>query len=210
MTPLRLRPLALAALLVSASAAQAAPFIIGGVSYSPTGVGENLTAAFANASGTLSSNSYSGLVLVTVSGTGQSLGTQYNDAFYVYAPTLGAYADYYQLAVTRGPTVAYSTPDDAYQHVVYDVDAGTATTPPYRPLYRADHTYTFVLDSSGLTGGATGALRFGVNDGIYSDNSGSFSIRVDQLVGTRIPEPATWLLAGAALALMGLGRRKQA
>lgn len=56
----------------------------------PAGVGETLTIPFASGTtGVRTSNSYTGPVTLTVSGTGQAAGCQYSDAFYIYAGCSG-------------------------------------------------------------------------------------------------------------------------
>ncbi|HEX6432069.1 MAG TPA: T9SS type A sorting domain-containing protein, partial [Niastella sp.] len=71
----------------------------------------------------------------------------------------------------------------AYRHIVYDVDAGTAVTPPYVPPFRADNTYTFIINMNTLVPAPAGPsiLRFGVSDGVVIDNSGAYTIQITQL-----------------------------
>jgi hypothetical protein len=114
---------------------------------------ETLVANFADASGTVTADQYSGLVLVTVSGSGHSLGTDLNDAFYLYtgvfanAPHNDVAGGFYQLEITKGSSVSDNPADDAVNQIVYDVDAGIATGSPYLPAYRSDHTYSFIIDA---------------------------------------------------------------
>lgn len=205
--------IATACLLALASSAQAAPITIGGTTYTAGATSESLNASFLSSAGALSTNNYSGYVLLSVSGFGNSAGPFLNDAFYVFSGGTPSYQSNYKLVVTRGTTVAYGGPggaDNAANHIVFDVDAGVETSPAYVPAYRADHIYNFVLNSATLTGSAT-QLRFGVNDGAYGDNGGAYAITVTQLVaddGT-VPVPASGLLALAALGALGATRRRR-
>jgi len=57
-------------------------------------------------------------------------------------------------------------------------------------------------------------LQLGVNDDIYSDNPGSWTINVTGPAVSAVPEPSTLAMAGTAALLLGLGyawrRRKRA
>ena len=69
-----------------------------------------------------------------------------------------------------------------------------------------------------LGGQAPTTLTFGVTDGLYTDNSGAFSIGVYQLLpgaaNAGVPEPATWAMMllgfGAVGAVMRRRDRRQA
>lgn len=122
-------------------------FVIGGVSYIPCIPSETVVAPFTTTAGGVTINQYSGLVLLTVSGTGQSAGASLNDAFYFDIPGNPTHlTDFFQLVTTIGPSVfsGVLNPNDAYRHIVYDVDAGTEVTPSYVPPFRANNTYTFI------------------------------------------------------------------
>ena len=168
---------------------------------------EALTANFANSGGAVTANEYSGLVEVTVSGSGNSLFGDLNDAFYLYtgafagSPHNDSAGGFYQLEITKGPTLAENQPDDAVNHIVYDVNAGTAVTSPYLPAYRADHTYSFLIDTGSIAGPGSSALRFGVDDGQYGDNSGAYTIEV-----TAAPTPSAWGGGACVLALLAGAR----
>ena len=75
------------------------------------------------------------------------------------------------------------------------------------PAYSATHIYSFNLD----TGSAIPTLlHFGVNDAIFSDNTGAFTIVVTQLAAA-VPEPSTWammILGFAGVGFMAYRRRK--
>lgn len=161
-------------------------FVIGSVSYIPCIPSETVTAPFTTTAGGVTTNQYAGLVLLTVSGTGQSAGASLNDAFYFDIPGNPTHlADFFQLVTTIGASVfsGVLNPNDAYRHIVYDVDAGTAVTPPYVPPFRADNTYTFIINMNTLVPAPSGQsiLRFGVDDGFVIDNSGAYTVQITQL-----------------------------
>lgn len=162
-------------------AATAQSYTIDGVSYSTCGTTETVFAPFANPDGGTSTGSYSGYVLITISGTGQSAGASYNDAFYRVGG-VRIHPVWYQAMMSTG-TLTGCGPDHVntlQNKIVYDVDAGTEVAPVYLPAYRLDNTYTLVVD----TGTCTPAnLSFGVNDCIYGDNSGAYTVQVTQLCG---------------------------
>lgn len=198
--------LAAAAFLVGSANAS---MVIGGQTYNVTAPTESMTATFLNAAGGVSSNLYGGLVQLTVSGTGQSLGNQFNDAFYLFSggPPI-ADGSYYQLTTDNAPLVGNNPAQDAKRFIVYDVDSNTEIlTRPYVPAYRAAHTYTFVVDLSLLGVAGTSHLHFGVSDGVYSDNSGAYAITISQL--TAVPEPGTLaLVAISGLGMLAASRRR--
>lgn len=161
-------------------------FVIGGVSYIGCQPSETVVAPFTTTAGGVTTNQYSGLVLLKVSGTGQSAGTSINDAFYFDIPDNPTHEpDFFQLVTTIGPSVfaAPVNPNTAYRHIVYDADAGTAVTPPYVPPFRADNTYTFIINMNTLDPAPAGPsiIRFGVSDGVVADNSGAYTVQVTQL-----------------------------
>lgn len=161
-------------------------FVIGGISYIPCSPSETVVAPFTTTAGSVTTNQYSGLVLLTVSGTGQSAGASLNDAFYFDIPGNPTHlADFFQLVITIGASVFSGglNPNDAYRHIVYDVDAGTDVTLPYVPSFRADNTYTFIINMNTLVPAPAGPsiLRFGVDDGVVIDNSGAYTVHITQL-----------------------------
>ena len=161
-------------------------FVIGGVGYIACQPSEAVVAPFTTTAGGVSTNQYSDLVLLKVTGTGQSAGTSLNDAFYFDIPGNPTHEpNFFQLVATIGPSVfaAPINPNTAYRHIVYDADAGTAVTPPYVPPFRTDNTYTFVINMNTLvpTPAGPSILRFGVNDGVVVDNSGAYTIQITQL-----------------------------
>ena len=155
----------------------------------PAVASETLSASFLTADGGVTTQSYSGIVHVTVSGIGQSLGSQYNDAFYLIASTTHD-ANYYQLTFGTSPLVAFDPTQNAVNFVVGGL-----------PAYQASHVYSFYL-STGLA--VPGQLHFGVGDGNFGDNSGSFRITVSDA-----PEPASWALMLGGFGLVGGAMRSR-
>jgi hypothetical protein len=199
-----------ATLLLGPSVGAEASFLIGGVSYLENASTESMSASFLMADGGVSTGTYSGLVKVKISGVGEALGTQLNDAFFVYTNAahgaISPYndANYYQIAFDTTTLNPLTPSRDAKHHIRYDVDAGTEVAPTYVPGYRADHTYTVVLD----TGTATlSNLHFGVSNGIFTDNSGQYNLELTQL--TAVPEPFSLAMLGLGLTAVGLMRRRK-
>lgn len=167
---------------------------------------ETLTAIFTTPDGGVTTNFYSGDVLVNVTGVGQSYSTAFNDAFYVYRdqagnpitpsnpyinPTNPLGLAFYQLAFSPNTLTARDTNEAAFLSVVGGL-----------PAYKSSHDYTFILNT-GLN--VPGKLHFGVTDGQYSDNTGAFTIKV-----TATPEPGSIaLLAGLGLSGGMLLRRRK-
>jgi putative transposon-encoded protein len=140
---------------------------------------ETLTAPFTRPDGGVTVNGYHGFILLRVTGVGQSDGGTDNDAFYLYTspfkpPRNGYNGGYYQLAFSTSELLPYDWNDDAENYLVGSL-----------PAYHPDHDYTFILDTTldyTATGFAGFLLHFGVSDGIFSDNTGAYTIRVTQLV----------------------------
>ncbi len=154
---------------------------------SPAAATESLTAVFTTPDGGVTTGSYSGTVKVTVSGFGQSLGSQTNDAFYLFP---GAVHDgsYYQLTFGTAPLIAFNPAQNAVNFIVGGL-----------PAYSATHSYTFLLNT-GLA--VPGQLHFGVGDGAFGDNSGAFDITV-----SGVPEPMSWAMLVAGFGGMGAALR---
>ncbi len=203
-----------ALLLVTSAIAADGSIRIDGIDYVRAGSMETLTAPLggpgqptAEHVSTASSASYSGYVEVVVSGTGQSLGPQFGDAFYVFKDGLGRPItpfndpDFYQLAIDTapirgGPESPTPRTQLARELIVYDYASGAGKTPPFVPAYRPDHRYRFVIDVSRTDAwsGADSELHFTVANGIYVDNSGAFHIELYPLM-ERIPGEAVLLQA---------------
>ncbi len=201
------RQLAVVGFLVCALAweAQADPFMIGGVNYAPVGPTETLSASFELATGASTLGTYSGLIQVVVSDVGFSLGPRLNDAFYVFTggPVFHE-GNYYQLRYDDAPMTPFDATKDAKYSLVYDIDAGLAVTPPYVPAYRPDHVYSFILDTGNA---AATTLWFGVSNGNFMDNGGSYTVEITQLAA--VPEPCTLALLGAGALVVAVRRRRR-
>jgi PEP-CTERM motif len=167
---------------------------------SGSAVAETVTASFTAPDGGVTSGLYSGIVHVTVSGFGQSLADDLNDAFYLYSPVSiwnppfhDAFG-YYQLAFGTSALV----PNDASQAASNFIVGGL-------PAYNPSHVYSFDLDTGSVE---LGQLHFGVSDGIFADNAGAFTIEIS----AAIPEPSTWamlILGFTGVGLMAYRRRNQ-
>jgi len=160
---------------------------------------EVLYAPFDQPGGAETTGTYHGKVLVTVSGVGQALGDEYSDAFYLLPdPEGGSLAPtrigYWDLAFGASPILGDEESQEAANALV-----GTL------PAYNSANVYTFELD----TGSSIAThLYFGVDDQIYTDNAGAYTVVVTQLGGsTAIPEPSTWTMLLAGFAALGLAGR---
>lgn len=172
-------------LVWAALPALAATYTIQGNPYVTGSVTESLSVSFTTPTGGTTTHTYSGYVLLTISGTGSAAGGgALNDAFYLIGPPQLRDPNYSQLAVDSANLVATEPQADAVNFIAYDVDANTEVRSlPYVPLYRANNTYQIIIDTTLLPshGSVAAALRFGVSDTNFADNSGSYSITVTQL-----------------------------
>jgi hypothetical protein len=206
----------LPALAASACLLHADPFVIGGATYTAGGPSEIVAVDFTQSNGGSTSNQYYGFVRLTVSGVGQSLGTAFNDAFYVYTDGAGNPiapfndVNFYQLAIDTAPLVGSpgnpTNPiHNARLHTFFDVFADIEVAPLYVPAFQANHVYDFIISVPSLNSyvGGLSTLNFGVSNGIFADNSGAYQIQVQQLV----PEPGSVVLLATAMAL-ALGVRR--
>ena len=155
---------------------------------------EILSVPFTTPDAGVTTGLYSGIVSVTVSGTGFSLGRQLNDAFYLFqGPTPVHDPFYYQLTFGLVPLVPFNPAQNAVNFILGGL-----------PAYQSSHVYSFLLN----TGTAIPTqLHFGVGDGQFSDNGGSYRITVSAAV----PELSTWAMmligfAGLAFAAARRGR----
>jgi hypothetical protein len=99
-------------------------------------------------------NSYEGTTMVTVSGIGQSSGTAYTDAFYLFTDGEG------NKVTPEHPTDWILTINGDFAHYLIPNQQ--------IPAYNDDHTYTFTISPPG------GKLTFGVSDGYAADNTGRY------------------------------------
>ncbi len=117
--------------------------------------------------GVSTTQSYSGNVAVTVSGTGQAAGTQWSDAFYIYTDS-------------SGQPITPWHPTDYYNWSLWinelPVDSFLASIPSYDPT----HIYSFTISVP------TGYINFAVGDLSADDNTGSYVIT---LTPTSPPSP---------------------
>jgi len=159
----------------------------------PAAAFETITVSFAEPDGAVTTGLYSGIVDVTISGVGFSFGPEWNDAFYIYSmgePYQNSY--YYQLSFGTQPLVPLDPGQNAANFLVGVV-----------PAYNPDHVYSFQLNTGVTT---PVQLHFGVSDGNFSDNGGSFELTVSQAA---IPEPATWAMMIVGFGLVGAGMRRR-
>ncbi len=106
--------------------------------------------------GVLTSNSYTGIVTIDVSGTGWSRNSNLNDAFWVYT----------------GPGAVFYNP--SWYHLRIGADHPVSQLGGSPPAYSSSHTYSFQWN----VGASAQQLRFWVSDGVFSDNGGSYTITV--------------------------------
>ena len=101
-------------------------------------------------------NSYAGTTMVNVSGIGQSSGTAYTDAFYLFTDGEG------NRVTPEHPTDWILTINGDFAHYLIPNQE--------IPVYNEDHTYTFTIIAPG------GKLTFGVRDGYAADNTGRYIV----------------------------------
>ena len=123
-----------------------------------------------------------------VSGTGNSSGTNFNDAFYVfYPPDYTPYSDsaYYQLNIgwVGNRLVPFLGGIDNIRNFIIFIEGVGQVSPPAVPAFSDSCSYDFVVNVPANAG----QLAFGVADGTYSDNGGQYNISVFQLEFGSIP-----------------------
>ena len=110
--------------------------------------------------GTNSSFPYSGVVNLTIEGSGRASGSAYSDAFYLY---------------TDGE--ARSIKPEHPQDWILAINsrlAHTYTKEQHVPPYSPDHVYSLEIIAPG------GTLQFGIDDGYAADNDGMLNISICQ------------------------------
>jgi len=125
---------------------------------------ENLKVSFRKgAIGAITTYTYQGETIITVSGTGEAAGSSRSDALYIFTDGLGNNVSPYH--------IPSSSPNNFSLCIDSQPIDNFMKTP--LPLYNSSHTYTFTIDAPG------GPLTFGVCDGDAGDNMGSFTINVE-------------------------------
>ena len=110
---------------------------------------ETVTVPFTASGGANTSSAFGGVTAFHVTGTGYSVGTCNNDAFYVYSCGTPYYnASYYHLRINGGH--------------------------PAPPPYTTSHEYWFLHNVGG-----SGTVNLKVSDGNYTDNGGSYVVDVN-------------------------------
>lgn len=110
--------------------------------------------------GVASQHTYTGLVEITVSGTGQAAGSAQSDAFYRFTDGDGFFIPPEEL-----DDFLLTINGDFARHSIVDERI---------PPYSADHVYTFDINAP------SGVLHFGIMDGYTVDNTGSLTISLCQ------------------------------
>jgi hypothetical protein len=143
---------------------------------------ETVIAPFAGGpSAVTTSNSYSGLTNLLVSGIGQAAGTSFSDAFYIFTDSNGniippVFANEFGLFINN------------------QIASNFFPAGQQKPAFSANHIYDFPINAPG------GALTFGVGDVATGDNTGEFTITLNRDVS--IPEPSS-ILGILALGTLG-------
>jgi hypothetical protein len=124
-------------------------------------VSEDLEVPFIKGTqGVTTTNTYSGKIEVTVSGTGQAAGSAYTDAFYLFTDGEGE-----------------NIPPNPIDESILTINSNLAYTMipnKVRPAYQADHIYSFEIKAPG------GVLVFGIQDGYTADNAGALFLSLCQ------------------------------
>lgn len=178
--------------------------------FTRTSAGENLIAPFTSPA-MATADSYSGYVEVIVSGTGYSLWSNINDAFYGVPGGLPLDSQFYQLNLgwTSAPLAPLVGEARNITNFIVFVEGVGAVSPGYTPAYNSPtYTYHFVVDTGLL---AAQQLQFGVSDGNFGDNGGAYDITVWQLEqgGASVPESSAPYTALGLTFVLALARWRQ-
>ena len=111
--------------------------------------------------GIQTSQSYTGLIGVSVSGVGQASGTEWSDAFYVFTNS-------------EGEPVEPHHPQELFNFTLWIDHAPADIIIQPIPPYNDTHEYTFFMEASG------NPIHFGVGDVFTIDNTGNYTITVSQ------------------------------
>jgi hypothetical protein len=123
---------------------------------------ETIIVPFASGTtGVQTSQSYSGLIGVSVSGVGQASGTEWSDAFYVFTNS-------------EGELVEPHHPQELFNFTLWIDHAPADNIIQSIPPYNDTHEYTFFFEASG------NPIHFGVGDVFTIDNTGNYTITVSQ------------------------------
>jgi PEP-CTERM motif len=165
--------------------------------YTRTSGPENVVAPFTLPAGTSTTRNYTGAVEVFVTGSGFSLGSLTNNAFGPFG------TGFYSLGLgTSLEPLSGGRPDLTIGRFINFIDGVGAVPFGTTPAYNPANDYRFVVDLGSLST----PLSFGVLDGFYSDNGGSFNVTLWSLragANNGVPEPATWLMMLFGFALIG-------
>jgi hypothetical protein len=155
----------------------------------PAMAAETVSVVFTAANGGQTVGQYSGVVAIRAVGTGFSLASLVNDAFYDVA-SQSRNTGYYALGFGTAPLAGFTPSNNIGNFVVGAV-----------PAFSASSVYNFRIN----TGLATpGTLYFGVTDGQYSDNGGNFRLTI-----SAVPEAATWAMLIAGFGMVGFAARRR-
>ena len=184
-----MRKVLIAALLAAASI----------ITANPANAAEVVNVGFTNPNGGVSTGLYSGTVKLKVTGTGFSLFSTINDAFYFFNGTRDP--NFYQLNFGTSPLVGYNGGNLAAVEAQNADNFVVGGLPAFNPA----HIYEFLLN----TGAAVPTqLYFGVSDGIFGDNGGAFEVTIDT-IDSGVPEPSTWAMFLLGFGLIGAAVRRR-